>query len=115
MGFCLSAGPGEQHEAGQRCTLTPDVSSHIQGQTEAIPPVPSAPLVPVSPLSRGPLSHRVTGMLSALLLFVPPVPCSSVLWGHVDARSPCPHISTSHGVTDMLIPLVPFMPWSPVP
>lgn len=138
MGFCLSAGPGEQHEAGQRCTLTPDVSSHIQGQTEAIPLASSVPRshlppwslcppCPVAPCPIGslgcslPWSHpsppspAVTGMLIALLLFVPPVPCSSVLWGHVDARSPCPHISTSHGVTDMLIPLVPFMPWSPVP
>lgn len=42
--FCLSAGLGEQHEAGQSCTLTSDVSSHIRGQTELTPLVLSVPL-----------------------------------------------------------------------
>lgn len=122
--FCLSAGLGEQHEAGQSCTLTSDVPSHIRGQTELTPLVllwslcPPGPVVPCPIGSLGcplpwfhlsPSPSGVTGMLNAMVLLVPCIPCSSVLWEHMDAPSPCPHVPMSHGVTDMLIPLVPFV------
>lgn len=96
MGFCLSAGPGEQHE---RCTLTPDVSSHIQGQTEAIPLAPSVPrshLPPWSLCPPCPMAPCPIGSLGCSL------PCS-----YLFPLSPAP---LSYGVMWMLAPLVPTSP-----
>lgn len=75
---------------------------------------PCPPLVPVSPWSCGPLSHRVTGMLSALVPLVP-----LTLWCHWDAQchgptcSPYPLLLRPVGTHGCSFPLstCPHVPW----